>query len=120
MVGVSINLRPELLEQIDEAKGPQSRSSFIVQAVYEFLNPIKADWEADRTQLIAQAEADKGQLEAQIEALKDTQRRLEDEKRRLEDDISYLKDQNSRMLDAVAQKLLTQPKKHWWSFRKKE
>jgi len=102
MVGVSINLRPDLLEQIDAAKGAQSRSSYIVQAVYEYLNPIKPDWEADRKQLTTQ-----------VEALKDTQRRLEDE-------ISYLRDQNARMLDAVSQKLLTPAKRHWWQRRKKE
>ncbi len=103
MVGISINLKPDLLAQIDEAKGPHSRSSYIVNAVYAYLNPTKADWEADRMQLTTQ-----------VEALKDTQRRLEDE-------ISYLRDQNARLTDAVAVKLLAEPKKSWWSrFRRKQ
>ncbi len=102
MVGVSINLRPELLEQIDEAKGPQSRSSYIVQAVYEFLNPTKADWEADRKQLIAQVEADKSN------------------ERRLVDEVEYLRGEYSKINDALAQRLLTEGphKKHWWQFRR--
>jgi hypothetical protein len=36
---------------------------------------------------------------------------------RLEDEVAYLRDQNTRMLDAVAQRLLTpsEPKRHWWN-----
>lgn len=104
MTGISINLKPDLLTQIDAAKGTQSRSAFIVHAVYEYLNPTKADWEADRKQLTIQIEAYKSN------------------KQRLENEVAYLRDQNSRLIDEVSQKLLTEatPKKHWWQFRRKK
>lgn len=103
MTGISINLKPDLLEQIDTAKGTQSRSGFIVHAVYEYLNPTKADWEADRKQLIAQ-----------IEAAKTNQMRLESE-------IAFMRNEYSKINDALAQRLLsesTQKKSFWGRFRR--
>lgn len=87
MVGVSINLKPELLKRIDEAKGTQSRSGFIVRAVYEYLQPVN---DADRKQLLTQLEAHKA-----------TQLRLESE-------VEFLRQQYSLINSALAQKLLTE------------
>jgi metal-responsive CopG/Arc/MetJ family transcriptional regulator len=106
MTGVSINLKPDLLTQIDAAKGTQSRSAFIVHAVFEYLNPTKADWEADRKQLIAQ-----------IEAIKSNEQRLENE-------VEYLRGEYSKINDALAQRLLTEatPRVGFWArlFGRKE
>ena len=92
VVGISINLKPNLLKQIDEAKGTQSRSAFIVQAVYEYLNPTKANGEADRKQLTAQ-----------IESIKRNELRLESE-------VAYMRQEYSKINDALAQRLLTEAK----------
>ncbi len=99
---ISVSLKPDLVKRIDEAAGVQSRSSFITRCIYEHFEPSTSEWEADKKSLTEQLEAHK------------VQQRL------LDDQIAYLRDQNSRLLDAVSQKLLTPPKKHWWSFRKKE
>lgn len=60
-------------------------------------NQAKTDWDLDRKQLLTQ-----------IETAKDTQRRLDTE-------ISFLRDQNATLTDALTQRLLTEPKKSWWS-----
>ncbi len=103
MVGVSINLKPDLLAQIDEAKDTSSRSGFIVKAVYEYLNPIKSEWEADKIQLLTQIEAGKNN------------------ERRLENEVEYLRQEYSKINDALAQRLLSEPKKSFWDrFRSKK
>lgn len=92
---ISISLKPDVIAHIDEVKGQQSRSAFILACVFEHFSG---------------GDVDKKQLLAQIEGHKVQQRRLEDE-------VAYLREQNARMLDAVAQKLLTEstPKKSFWS-----
>jgi metal-responsive CopG/Arc/MetJ family transcriptional regulator len=101
---ISVSLKPDLVKRIDEAAGVQSRSSFITRCIYEHFEPSTSEWEAD-----------KKSLTEQLESLKVQQRLLEDQ-------VAFLKDQNTRLLDAVSQKLLTEatPKKHWWQRRKKE
>ena len=100
VVGISINLKPDLLKQIDAHKGTQSRSGYIVRAVYEYLNPSENGLDADKMQLLA----DKKQLISQIDALKDTQSRSDRE-------ISFLRDQNATLTDALTAKMLVEPKK---------
>ena len=100
VVGISINLKPNLLKQIDEAKGTQSRSGYIVRAVYEYLNPSQNGFDADKTQLLA----DNKQLIMQIDAANDRQLRSDRE-------IDFLRDQNATLTDALTQRLLEPPKK---------
>jgi hypothetical protein len=96
---ITINVSPELLAKIEEVKGLQSRSGFIVACVKEHL---------------AGGETDKVQLNRDLKTLRETQGRLENE-------VAYLRDQNSRMLDAVSQRLLTDGKPSFWSrFRRKQ
>ena len=95
---VTINLKAELLDKIEQVRGPQSRSGFIVAAVYEHFSG---------------GDADKIQLLRDIEALRETQRRNENE-------IEYLRLETSKLHDALAQRLLTDGKPSFWSrFRRK-
>lgn len=92
----SINLKKELLDAIDLARGTQSRSAFIVGVV---------------NQHISGGNQDTKHLLQQLETDRFTQRRLEDE-------VDYLRGELSKMHDAVAVKLLAAPpKRHWWSRR---
>jgi len=97
---ISISVKPDLVAHIDEQRGQQSRSSFIVGCIYEHFSG---------------GDIDKKQLTEQLKAHIDTQQRLENE-------VEYLRDQNSRLLDAVAQRLLSEPKKvsFWDRFRRKK
>lgn len=90
---ISISVKPDLVAHIDEQRGQQSRSSFIVGTIYEHFSG---------------GDVDKKQLTEQLKAHIDTQRRLED-------DLAYMRDQNLQLVNAVSQKLLTEPKKSWWS-----
>jgi protein subunit release factor A len=103
MVGISLNIRPTLLEQIDAAKGAESRSGYIAKILYEYLNTD-----------ITQSNATISQLTQELNAAKETQRYIENE-------VDFLRSQNKQLTDALSQHLLpAEPKKHWWSRRKKE
>ena len=93
----SINLKKELLDAIDVARGTQNRSAYIVGVVSQHLS----GGDADTKHLIQQLETDRF-----------TQSRLEDE-------VAYLRAELSKMHDAVAVKLLSEPKRHWWQRRTK-
>ena len=95
---ISINLKPDLVQRIDEAKGSKSRSMFIVGCILEHFTPLNADWEADKKDLMTQ-----------LETHKSTQLRLENE-------VEFLRQEYSKINDALAQRLLTEtsPKKSWW------
>jgi metal-responsive CopG/Arc/MetJ family transcriptional regulator len=99
MVQISISLKPDLVQQIDEAKGAQSRSSFIVDCIYAHINPGD--------------DMDKMQLTADLNAHKAQQLRLESE-------VAYLREQYSKINDALTQRLLTEaapnePKRSLWA-----
>lgn len=91
---VSVNLKPDLLKQVDEARGTQSRSAFVTACIFEHFS----GGDADKKQLIAQLEADKA-----------TQARLEDE-------VAFLRQEYTKINDALAQRLLIEstPKKSLW------
>ena len=93
---ISVSLKHDLVKRIDEAAGVQSRSSFITRCIYEYFEPPKTEWEADKKSLLEQ-----------IKAHKDTQTRLES-------DIEFLKAQNKQLTDALTQRLLEPPKKSIW------
>ena len=83
MAQVSINLKPHIIKQIDDARGPQSRSSFIKDCIIEHFGP-------------------RGEAEAKQIA-------------RLESDVQYLRLENTKLIDAVSQRLLEPaPKKSLW------
>jgi hypothetical protein len=84
-IQASFNIKPDLLTQVDEARGVQSRSAFIVECIFERLTG---------------PDADKSQLIKDIEAHKATEARLESE-------VAYLREQLSKINDALAQRLLT-------------
>jgi hypothetical protein len=82
---VSFNIKADLMQQLEEARGVQSRSAFIVECIFErLIGP----------------EADKSQLLRDIETHKATEARLESE-------VAYLREQLSKINDALAQRLLT-------------
>lgn len=102
---ISINLKPDLIAKVDQAKGGQSRSAFIVTCIDEHFNPPKATQEADITRLTTQ--------------LNDTNINVSNLERRLQDkenEVEYLRQEYSKINDALSQRLLAQttPKKSWW------
>ena len=84
---ISINVKPDLVTQIDGAKGAQSRSAFIVACILEHL--------------ITDNNADTNHLTEQLEAYKSKQQRLENE-------VAYLRQEYSKINDALAQRLFTE------------
>lgn len=101
-IQVSFNLKPDLLEQLDELKGAQSRSAFITEAIYERVTGPNAD----KRQLITEIREHK----STIEALRETIRRLEDE-------VAYNRAEITKLHDALAQRLLTDatPRRGLWA-----
>jgi metal-responsive CopG/Arc/MetJ family transcriptional regulator len=86
MTQVSINVKPDIIAEIDEKRGTQSRSSYIVDCVRERLS----GGDADKKQLFEQTIMYKNEVE-------------------------FLRLELTKMTDAVAQKLLSEPKKPFWS-----
>ncbi len=96
---VSINIKPDLIEKVDQAKGGQSRSAFIVTCIYEHFNPPKSIQEADITNLTTQLNETKTNV-ANLE------RRLSDK----ENEVEYLRQEYSKINDALSQRLLAETK----------
>lgn len=89
----SINLSKDLLDKIDLARGTQSRSAFIVGIVNEHIS----GGDVDKKRIIQQLEADRVTQGMQ------------------QSEIDFLRAEVSRLTDAVAVKLLSEPKKSFWS-----
>jgi hypothetical protein len=98
-VQLSLNLKPEWVARVDEARGTQSRSGFVAQCIYEHFSG---------------GNADKTHLNEQLMTYKN--------------EVEYLRQEYSKINDALAQRLLTEatppapsePKRHWWQRKKKD
>jgi hypothetical protein len=86
---ISISLKPDVVAHIDEQRGQQSRSSFIVGCIYEHFSG---------------GDVDKKQLTEQLKALTVQQQQRESE-------IAFLREQTTKLTDALSQRLLAEPKK---------